>query len=64
LKFRIFLTYLLEKNERQAKARLDAIPLINERRSPFTQMLRGNLPTGTRKKGANGSPVLFEASSP
>lgn len=30
LKFRIFLTYLVEKNEREARAHLDAIPLINE----------------------------------
>lgn len=30
LKFRIFLTYLLEKNEDEARARLDAIPLVND----------------------------------
>lgn len=28
--FRIFLTYLLEKNEQEARARLDAIPLVND----------------------------------
>jgi Flp pilus assembly protein TadD len=30
LTFRIFLTYLLEKNEAEARARLDAIPLVND----------------------------------
>jgi tetratricopeptide (TPR) repeat protein len=30
LKFRIFLTHLLDKNEAEAKEHLDAIPLINE----------------------------------
>jgi len=30
LRFRIYLTYLLEKNDREAKARLDDIPLIND----------------------------------
>jgi tetratricopeptide (TPR) repeat protein len=30
LKFRIFLTYLLEKNEDEARRRLDDIPLIND----------------------------------
>ncbi|MEQ1858696.1 MAG: tetratricopeptide repeat protein [Chthoniobacteraceae bacterium] len=30
IKFRIFLTYLLEKNDVQARARLEAIPLIND----------------------------------
>jgi tetratricopeptide (TPR) repeat protein len=30
LKFRIFLTYLLEKNEAEAKRHLDEIPLIND----------------------------------
>lgn len=30
LSFRIFLTYLLEKNEPEARARLEAIPLVND----------------------------------
>ena len=30
LKFRIFLTYLLEKNEAKAKEELDSIPLLND----------------------------------
>lgn len=30
LKFRIFLTYLVEKNDPEARARLEAIPMIND----------------------------------
>lgn len=30
LKFRIYLTHLVEKNDREARAHLDAIPLIND----------------------------------
>jgi tetratricopeptide (TPR) repeat protein len=51
LKFRIFLTYLLEKNETEAKRHLDAIPLINDSPISFYANAAWEFAHGEEKKG-------------
>lgn len=51
LKFRIFLTYLVEKNDREARARLDAIPLINDTPISFYANAAWEFAHGNNEKG-------------
>ncbi len=51
LKFRIFLTYLVEKNDREARARLDAIPLINDTPISFYANAAWDYAHGNADKG-------------
>ena len=51
LKFRIFLTYLVEKNDREARARLDAIPLINDTPISFYANAAWEYAHGNTEKG-------------
>jgi tetratricopeptide (TPR) repeat protein len=51
LKFRIFLTYLLEKNEVEARRQLDNIPLINDSPISFYANAAWEFAHGEEKKG-------------
>jgi tetratricopeptide (TPR) repeat protein len=51
LKFRIFLTYLLEKNDTEAKRHLDEIPLINDSPISFYANAAWEFAHGEEKKG-------------
>ncbi len=51
LKFRIYLTYLVEKNDREARARLDAIPLINDTPISFYSNAAWEYAHGNPEKG-------------
>lgn len=51
LRFRIYLTYLVEKNEREARAHLDAIPLINETPISFYANAAWEYAHGNEEKG-------------
>jgi len=51
LRFRIFLTYLLEKNDREARARLDDIPLINDTPISFYSNAAWEFAHGNGDKG-------------
>jgi tetratricopeptide (TPR) repeat protein len=51
LKFRIFLTYLLEKNDAEAKRQLDNIPLINDSPISFYANAAWEFAHGEEKKG-------------
>jgi tetratricopeptide (TPR) repeat protein len=51
LKFRIFLTYLLEKNDTEAKRQLDNIPLINDSPISFYANAAWEFAHGEERKG-------------
>lgn len=53
LKFRVFLTYLLEKNDVEAKTRLDEVPLINDTPISFYAHAAWEFSHGNEKEARN-----------